>query len=156
MSTTTSAIEDPEFFEGDIIIDDHELKILEKAVIKAGQHQSNGVQASAVVNEERHWPKGIVYYEYASHVTSDQKYKIDKALMDLQTKLGLCIKFIKRNSGKRLLVRTNGGGCASWIGFQNKEDQEISLSAFHGCISPGVIEHEFLHSIGIYHHQESF
>ena len=157
ISTTTTAIEEPNLFEGDIIIDNHELAILENAVIKEGQQQSSGVQASAIVNEEKHWPNGIVYYEYASHVKSDQKYKIDNTLKDLQTKLGHCIKFIKSKSASRLLVNTNGHhGCSSWIGFRNEEKQDISLSAYYGCISPGVIEHEFLHSIGIFHHQESF
>merc|ERR1711974_197476 len=91
-------------------------------------------------------------FELASWLSGAEKTLVRRTLQGLQAKLNSCIRFVESSSGDRIFVKNNGGGCWSSVGHQEKTYQELSLQS-GGCMHAGIIEHEFLHAIGLYHHQ---
>ena len=62
-----------------------------------------------------------------------------------------CLKFQFRTFGDRIQF-TNGSGCSSFIGrLRRPGKQAVTLG--RGCYSVGIILHEILHALGIWHEQ---
>ncbi|XP_078405724.1 hatching enzyme 1.2-like [Cetorhinus maximus] len=62
-----------------------------------------------------------------------------------------CIKFVYRRHESQYIKIISEQGCWSNIGY-TRHIQFVSLER-HGCVQPGVIQHELLHSIGFNHEQ---
>nr|CAD7410161.1 unnamed protein product [Timema cristinae] len=85
--------EDGPFFEGDIILPDH-------------QHpdQKNIVKDPSLI-----WPNGQVPYQFDSGFTNDQKTTIENALTSLMKET--CVRFVKRtNQANYVNVKNSGQG----------------------------------------------
>ena len=64
-----------------------------------------------------------------------------------------CIKFVPKTNEPTYIKIINGSGCYSYVGKQNQTGfQELSLRA-PGCISKGIVSHEFIHALGFWHEQ---
>ena len=61
-----------------------------------------------------------------------------------------CLKFQFRTFGDRIQF-TNGSGCSSYVGRQGRGKQAVTLG--RGCYTVGIILHELLHALGIWHEQ---
>ena len=61
-----------------------------------------------------------------------------------------CLKFQFRTYGDRIQF-TNGSGCSSFVGRLGRGKQAIKLGK--GCFSVGIISHEILHALGMWHEQ---
>ena len=143
-------------FEGCMKLGVDQLNRLKAAMLDTGALE--GVAAfgqpaeNAIIADKYRWPKGVLKYQLDSRLSTKEKSLVRTTLRNLQTKLTSCIRFVESSSGNRINVINNGGGCWSYIGYQSQALQDLSLQS-GGCMSAGIIEHEFLHALGIFHHQ---
>jgi len=144
-------------FEGDMKLSRQQEQMIEAAditddVIEGGSDTKLRPPDNGLIDPTKRWPNGEVRFQIASNVKEKDKQLIRDTLKNLERKFGSCIKFIEANDKNRVLVINNGGGCWSEVGYIKREIQELSLQE-SGCMYSGVIEHEFLHTLGLFHHQ---
>ena len=115
-----------------------------KQKLKCNQRRKrNGLRS-----ESSRWPNGILLYELPLSFNTNKKERIRSLLKKLETALDSCIKFKEALSGKRMKIK-DGTGCSSTVGY--KQWGFMTLGA--ECLYDRHINHEFLHAIGLYHHQ---
>lgn len=100
------------------------------------------------------WPKGSdgkvsVPYTISSQFRAYERKLITSALRDMESQT--CIRFVPRRSEYDYIAVVNKGGCYSALGKQGGR-QELSLQR-GGCITKGIIQHEFNHALGFRHEQ---
>ena len=98
------------------------------------------------------WPDKTLLYQLSDDLSRWQKGTIEWTLHGLEKKLGFhgpnCVKFRASSSSDAVLV-SSIDGCSSSVGYQGSGGGGISLGK--GCYSTGIVEHEFLHALGVYH-----
>ena len=121
---------------------------------KTGGEEAKIMRGSPGMLDSRyHWPNRILYYHLADWFSSRQRQQIETALWRLERKIGSnCVKFRRSNRWDAVQVR-QGDGCGAQVGYVgSRYYQQMSLA--RGCFRrSGTIQHEFLHSLGIYHTQ---
>merc|ERR1711962_698607 len=96
------------------------------------------------------WPERTINYDLSQVVDPENKTLIINTLNQLQNKFDGCVMFREASTGNRVMV-VDGDGCYSSVGFNKYfERQNLSLSP-RECMYPAVIEHEFMHAIGVQH-----
>merc|ERR1712180_122000 len=101
-------------------------------------------------DERYRWPERTINYDLSQVVDPENKTLIINTLKQLQNKFDGCVKFREATSGNRMMV-VDDDGCYSSVGFNKYfERQNLSLSP-RECMYPAVIEHEFMHAIGVQH-----
>merc|ERR1711962_965707 len=101
-------------------------------------------------DERYRWPERTLNYDLSQVVDPENKTLIINTLNQLQDKFDGCVKFREATSGNRMVV-VDDDGCYSSVGFNKYfERQNLSLSP-RECMYPAVIEHEFMHAIGVQH-----
>merc|ERR1711962_27751 len=101
-------------------------------------------------DERYRWPERTINYDLSQVVYPENKTLIINTLNQLQNKFDGCIKFREASTGNRVMV-VDDDGCYSSVGFNKYfERQNLSLSP-RECMYPAVIEHEFMHAIGVQH-----
>jgi len=120
------------------------------------------------------WTNGVIPYGFDPTAEYTQQ-EIDvihsgmKHIEDLTRVNGkYCIKFVPRTTEEKWIEIYNGPGCASHLGMQpplllwilGQEHQRLSLQrplpgnvGSKGFITLGVVAHEFMHALGIWHEQ---
>ena len=117
---------------------------IRKQKLKCNQRRKrNGLRSRS-----SRWPNGILLCELTSSLNTRKKEKIRYLLEKLETARDSCIKFKEASSGKRMIVNS-GIGCSSTVGYL----QWGVMTLAEECFNDGTIQHEFLHAIGLYHHQ---
>ena len=98
------------------------------------------------------WPDKTLLYQLSDDLSRWQKGTIEWTLHNLEKKLGFhgpnCVKFRASSSSDAVLVSSTDS-CSSSVGYQGSGGGGISLGK--GCYSTGIVEHEFLHALGVYH-----
>lgn len=146
------------FFEGDMKLNAEQLALLAESLITDTADQSietsddMGPSNNAVIGSRYRWPSNTVRYQLHNYLNANEKNLVRTTLNNLQSKMDNCVRFVESSSGNRIVVKNNLGGCFSSVGYQGKSTQDLSIGR-RGCMSVGIIEHEFLHAIGLYHHQ---
>lgn len=105
------------------------------------------------------WPGGIIYYQFHDHVEQIDRIKIKNALLVIPAKVVTApgcsdpvVSFVEmERATPRIIVTTNGPGCWSFVGKQ-REDQVLNLESSAGCVTNSIIQHEFIHALGVLHH----
>jgi len=99
----------------------------------------------------RRWTGGVVPYTYRDHFDNEDKRVIEDALDSLNRKLGSsCVQFRPRQSEENYVYIVKMNGCFSAVGMVGG-GQRLSLG--NRCVTNGVVQHEFLHALGILHEQ---
>ena len=98
---------------------------------------------------EKTWDKGVVPYTLSGRFSNRAKQRIRRAMNDIECRT--CVKFIERQSERDYVHILPGEGCFSMVGHQGGGAQVMSLGI--GCVYHGVILHELLHVLGIWHEQ---
>ena len=148
------------FFEGDIIPDYNMIitnygkdvadELIAEGILKA----PNEYAQQSIVTDMR-WDTRvndivIVPYTVNQNYSSKQKNNIKKALEELGARSKV-IQFVPRNGQSDYIKVGKDSGCSSYVGMQGGE-QFISLASY--CVSSkGIIQHEFMHAIGLFHEQ---
>merc|ERR1711962_1289344 len=101
-------------------------------------------------DERYRWPERTVNYDLSQVVDPENKTLIINTLNQLRNKFDGCVMFREASTGNRMMV-VDDDGCYSSVGFDKHfERQNLSLSS-RECMYPAVIEHEFMHAIGVQH-----
>merc|ERR1712180_9402 len=101
-------------------------------------------------DERYRWPERTINYDLSQVVDPEDKTLIINTLNQLQNKFDGCVMFREASTGNRMMV-VDDDGCYSSVGFNKYfERQNLSLSP-RECMYPAVIEHEFMHAIGVQH-----
>ena len=136
------------FFEGDLKLNDRQKESL------MARKQVGGIAGrkgrAALKNVDELWPEGLVKYQLASGIYAESKEVVRNTLRELQSKLGDCIRFQETDRGNRIFVNWSCNRSWSWYGYQGNV-QNLDLK--NGHFTPGIIQHEFLHAIGLLHTQ---
>lgn len=117
-------------FEGDIIL------------------ETGGDFRNIIPSDSKRWPNGIVPYNLGGEYSSSEKSLIRSSLAEMSSLT--CLKFVQRTSQRAYIQVNKLGGCFSAVGFGNRKQQ---LSLAQGCLRKGIIIHEFLHALGLWHEQ---
>ncbi|CAH1787747.1 unnamed protein product [Owenia fusiformis] len=102
-------------------------------------------------------PRGKVFYEFDSSLSSRQKNDILSAMEEIQIKSGgatsKCIQFIPNNGNLRdhLLIKSTSSSCQSSGIGKDKEERQPYINLGPGCFVIGTIMHELLHAVGFFH-----
>ena len=132
-------------FEGDLKLNDRQKALLTRKPLSTGRKGRAGLK-----NVEELWPGGLVKYQLASGIWTESKEVIRNTLRGLRSKLGDCIRFQETDTGNRIFVNWSPNRSWSWHGYQ-RNVQNLDLK--NGDFTPGIIQHEFLHAIGVLHTQ---
>ncbi|CAG9807141.1 unnamed protein product [Chironomus riparius] len=136
--------ENGEFYQGDIVLLDEELKSL---------HDSSDCKARTGLSSVlKRWPKNLYGKVIIPFTISDDFYFNDKAsilsaMYDIEAHT--CIKFIQRSYEHDYIYIISDTGCYSYIG-RKLGPQVMSLQR-DDCISHGHIIHELVHALGFHH-----
>ena len=104
----------------------------------------------------RKWPKDsstqkvtVPYFFDSSHSTKEKK-RIRNAIEELSNWID-CVDIVevdKDDTQANRIRVVNESGCWSYVGM-TRGDQKLSLGI--GCVSTGIIQHEFIHALGFGH-----
>merc|ERR1719187_440944 len=113
----------------------------------------NGDYTETWIPRQR-WTDRVVPYEYtdANSFGPKDRRVIEGALASLNRKLGSsCLQFRPRRSNEENYIGiVRKSGCFSSVGMVGGRQ---ALSLGHGCVYTGIVQHEFLHALGILHEQ---
>lgn len=126
-----------DLFEGDMVMDSG----LKAAIL--------GIEKkSAIVDKNRLWPDGILYYVIDPHFRPSARKLLAEAMNEFETRT--CIRFVKRTNQKDYVYYTGKQDvCSSNIGRTGKGKQTIHLGK--DCEILGTFLHETMHAIGCIH-----
>ena len=130
---------------------------LESQSVFANPHCVTRVIACLYYTQEgRKWPNGIVYYDDGAlnaTFSSSQRSTILRAMSDIQRDTDGAVRFVKRNSGDRIVFANNpNSGCYSKLGYVGGA-QGVQLS--NGCANNlGSVIHELGHAVGLLHEHQ--
>ncbi|CAH1787748.1 unnamed protein product [Owenia fusiformis] len=102
-------------------------------------------------------PRGKVFYEFDSSLSSYQKNAILTAMEEIQIKSGgatsKCIQFIPNdgNSRDHLLIKSTSPSCVSSGVGKSKRYNSYYINLGFRCFAFGTIMHELLHALGFFH-----
>eukprot|EP00551_Chaetoceros_affinis_P006820 CAMPEP_0203678904 /NCGR_PEP_ID=MMETSP0090-20130426/33671_1 /ASSEMBLY_ACC=CAM_ASM_001088 /TAXON_ID=426623 /ORGANISM="Chaetoceros affinis, Strain CCMP159" /LENGTH=586 /DNA_ID=CAMNT_0050546347 /DNA_START=107 /DNA_END=1867 /DNA_ORIENTATION=- len=106
---------------------------------------------------DRRWPTRVddiveVPYSISSDYSSNEKSRIQDALDELGDKSKVIkFKFLPTNDDySDYIMVIKDTGCWSFVGHQG-EMQRLSLDTY--CLTKGIIQHEFMHAVGLFHEQ---
>ena len=113
----------------------------EKALFPA-----NGLEGATVADSTKLWRLGIVPYEI--HPELPGKKRVTEAIAHWEQHTSL--RFVVRTDEKHWIRFVPSDGCASFVGRQTAQPQQIDLG--EACTTGNCI-HEIGHSIGLWHEQ---
>lgn len=120
-----------------------------------GSAGSDGLQlyTSVVGTRIKLWPNGVVPYEIDSSISNQNHITaIREAVRYLNTNTFVTLQERNGETYYLKIQSDNPGVCKSGVGYKyHGNTTNISLGS--GCYTRGVILHEILHSLGIWHEQ---
>ncbi|VDM24732.1 unnamed protein product [Toxocara canis] len=132
-----------ELFENDILLTLPQAHTLLKEVGRRNHRQ-------AQVGKNYLWPRLMVSYNFATFEPIWQGL-IRKALNHVENET--CIRFQENKDADDYIQFIRGSGCWSNVGHIGGR-QQISIG--YGCDAIGIIAHEVLHALGLWHEQSRF
>uniref|UniRef100_A0A7I4YJJ3 Zinc metalloproteinase n=1 Tax=Haemonchus contortus TaxID=6289 RepID=A0A7I4YJJ3_HAECO len=130
-------------YEGDINFTEEQLAALESGLSNRTTRQKR--QASKV---SAIWTNKKVFYYFDANFGESMKALVKKTLAYLAART--CLTFVENAAAANRIRVFSGSGCYSNVGMTGGE-QELSLGS--GCSTMGIIAHEFMHALGIFHMQ---
>ena len=104
------------------------------------------------------WKKDRLRFKISGSFTQDQINMIRTATANIERNTGGCVRLqevTSAPSGNYVDVINSDSGCYSYIGMMGDTivspggRQDLNLE--DGCFLNGIIEHEFLHALGVHH-----
>ncbi|CAB3237161.1 unnamed protein product [Arctia plantaginis] len=140
-------------FEGDLILNERQRRLIVQNVAE------QGLARNGIIDAAKRWPNNeVIYAIQVEHFSNDQVQAILDGIDDLAR--ASCVKFRRYRHGDRdaVVIQGNRRGCFSQVGYQGGF-QALNLNSRHpvgrGCFRHGTVVHELLHSLGFYHMQSS-
>jgi len=140
------------------LIDENGIYVVDDLRLTEDQYKANfgtdEEMRQALPRSKYRWTGGVVPYEFDSTVSADVRGKITSALDTLNKALVNCVVLREKtaaDTGNYVKVKGENKGCYSYVGMLNWGAQDLNLG--NGCHSDSTIQHEFIHSLGLYHVQ---
>ncbi|XP_055876552.1 MAM and LDL-receptor class A domain-containing protein 1-like isoform X1 [Biomphalaria glabrata] len=138
--------------EGDILIDREEYILRQSKTDRSGRHAVDvhtRQRRSLDLQYYKTWYNRTVPYMFDSNFAPEYQRLVEAAIYQIQNVT--CIRFKIRQSEKDYIKFTKPDtGCFSPVGRTGGK-QEVSLG--EGCLVHGIIQHEILHALGLWHEQ---
>ncbi|PAV69890.1 hypothetical protein WR25_04847 [Diploscapter pachys] len=133
--------------DGDLMLTDEQLNKLEENIRDENEQSTeNGRSKRQLALTSPKWPGNTLYYYVDSTIDASKRQRIYDALSYLQART--CVNFVQSAAAANRVRVTSGNGCYSSIGMVGGE-QVLSLGP--GCNGYDTTQHEFMHSLGMYH-----
>ena len=100
---------------------------------------------------EKTWDRGLVPYVLSEHFRQWEREVVRRAMDDIECQT--CMQFVERSVESSFVYILPGEGCFSSVGRQGGV-QVVSLGS--GCVQHGVVLHELLHVLGMWHEQSRY
>ncbi|CAI4233093.1 unnamed protein product [Auanema sp. JU1783] len=132
-----------EVFENDIVLS---LPQAEALLAEKSSFQNKRGKRQALPNPNNFWKSTTIPYEL-TYTDSAWQQTIRSALRHIES--NTCIRFRENGQGDGLRY-FRGNGCWSNVGRMGGK-QQVSIG--YGCVSLGIVAHETLHALGLWHEQ---
>ncbi|XP_071025317.1 meprin A subunit beta-like [Oncorhynchus clarkii lewisi] len=109
------------------------------------------VPRNTVLNKDKLWDLPVPYV-LDETLALNAKGIILRAFE--QFRLKSCVNFKPRGSEYHFISAQKNRGCSSHVGRSSKYGQPLSIGNY--CDHIGIVEHEFLHALGIWHEQSRY
>ncbi|XP_070493990.1 high choriolytic enzyme 1-like [Chironomus tepperi] len=161
-SDANKALENGNFYQGDIIMEQEQMEWINSMKAKDGEPQSDeddflGTR-TGLIWEGYRWPKNSLGSVIVPYVIDDRHYNVFDELKILFAMLDIekftCVQFVLRTNERNYIHIYSGDGCNSHLGRQGGR-QLLSLKR-NGCMSRGTILHELIHALGYDHMQNHY
>lgn len=109
---------------------------------------------NAIKSPEFKWPNGIVPYYFSDEYIERERSSILVAMEIFRKET--CIRFIHKSYQSQFVEfkKSKDNGCSASIGYRPKEDSPAEVYFTEECLRrTGVIQHELLHVLGLWHEQ---
>ncbi|XP_053379284.1 zinc metalloproteinase nas-14-like isoform X2 [Mercenaria mercenaria] len=112
---------------------------------------TNSKEIRNSLRSEKLWTEKVIPYEIDQTFDSREKMIIIDAINDVMTGVNRCIIFVPREKQEDFVyISGQERGCWSSVGKRGG-NQTVSISRRSGCTSKGIIMHELLHALGLWH-----
>ncbi|XP_055348382.1 high choriolytic enzyme 1-like [Paramacrobiotus metropolitanus] len=147
----------PEMFEGDIAGFP-----IEKRVTSGSQkgYSIRDYPRNAVLDMLGRWANGVVPYVISERFTESEVAQIERAIEEINNITAGLFLVHKEDQHENSVFVARGGpntGCWSYVGvIGGQQTLNLEVAVNQGdphCMHHGIIEHEFLHAIGLWHEQ---
>ncbi|PIO59987.1 astacin [Teladorsagia circumcincta] len=137
---------DEYLFEGDINLTEEQLSALEANLNQRTTRPKRQASKDAPL-----WENKKVFYYFDPSINEAMKDLVKKATSYISART--CITFVENATAENRIRVFSGSGCYSNIGMTGGE-QDLSLEP--GCNTVGIVGHEFIHALGVWHMQSRF
>jgi uncharacterized protein (TIGR02145 family) len=134
---TCKKIDEKYIFQGDIILSDKQIAIL------------NGSKGAATLNLARRWPGGVIYYTIDSNLYWPQY--VNLAIKEYEEKTNITFKMDTTMGDYVVFSNSHEGSYSTGLGMVTGK-QKIMLDLDRGA-NVGTVIHEIGHTIGLIHEQ---
>ncbi|EPB80221.1 astacin [Ancylostoma ceylanicum] len=131
-------------FQGDINLSEEQLDRIEKSLMANGASRAKRQVGKAAAL----WTNNIVYYYFDASLSTRKRNMVQVALNYIQART--CLQFVQSSVATNRIRVFSGSGCYSSVGMLGGEQQ---LSLGDGCTLIGIVAHEFMHALGVWHMQ---
>lgn len=130
-------------FEGDLCLDPEDEAVVNHVI------PETDLKRNIMRDRKKLWPGKTVYYSVDDNL-KNLRPKINDAISKISGKTCLTFKEVGSSYGGDHLKMHKGNGCWSKVGRRGG-GQPLSLG--RGCDYVGVVMHELMHALGIWHEQ---
>ncbi|KAK5980853.1 hypothetical protein GCK32_004828, partial [Trichostrongylus colubriformis] len=134
---------DEYLYEGDINLTEEQLDVLEANLNNHSTRHKRQASRDFPI-----WTNKKVFYYFDASITAAMQTLVKKALHYITVRT--CVTFEENATATNRIRVFSGSGCYSSMGMVGGE-QDLSLG--DGCITMGIVAHEFMHALGIWHMQ---
>ncbi|VDO85825.1 unnamed protein product [Haemonchus placei] len=130
-------------YEGDINLTEEQLAALESELSNGTTRQKRQASKTYAI-----WTNKKVFYYFDASLGEPMRALVKKTLAYLTART--CVTFVENATATNRVRVFRGDGCYSYVGMIGGE-QDLSLA--DGCGTMGIVAHEFMHALGIFHMQ---
>ncbi|XP_055357025.1 uncharacterized protein LOC129602089 [Paramacrobiotus metropolitanus] len=103
-----------------------------------------------------YWPNGRIPYEISSMFDGASEFIIRESMHLIEKATFGCISFVPRNNQSNFVDFQPGENCSSYLGMLNSSDHRgqplyLNQDTNYNCMILGIVQHEILHALGMYH-----
>ncbi|XP_055350884.1 uncharacterized protein LOC129597392 [Paramacrobiotus metropolitanus] len=97
------------------------------------------------------WPNGKIPYQMSQQFGSPDQFLIHEAMAIIERKTFHCVTFTARQAEANFIHFLPGENCSSYVGMRADGGMQPVFLDPARCIQMGIIQHEILHALGLFH-----
>lgn len=121
-------------------------------VFTLGDEREN--DRNAMKSAANKWPHGIIPYRFDESYIERDRACILHAMEVFHKETCINFWFKRSNQSEYIQFKKSDSGCGTLVGYKGEQSNPIDVFLSEKCINtPGAIQHELLHVIGLWHEQ---